>query len=366
MKYEFHAEYEFAAADSLTQQKAISYLAGKESMPPGKRPALKDIDDPAARILLLGQALTTPHKSLARVGRRQKPGGILSIFQSSAFRQFMQKQDSFLEELGLKPSFHDLSRYPPGSWAVQFKFKLLEPYLSRDDTDLYIVDNPVKKDWVFKLPYVAPGQWKGMLRMVMTRQLVEEANNLSDENYAEKRFRLTVLFGDEKGEEPGSLNQLAKYLDNDKPGAGSLYRKSVRQRFGVQDDEDPLPRHTGRLHFYPTFFTRMELEVINPHDRGTGAGTLPIYLECVPRQTEGHFVIFYVPGDQVDADETETKKQALQDLKLVVKGIRDMFDGYGIGAKTTSGFGTAKIIPGTLFIEPPDYASSLRPEIEGG
>ncbi|RJQ30098.1 MAG: hypothetical protein C4589_03990 [Peptococcaceae bacterium] len=365
MKYEFHAEYEFAVADSLTQQKAISYLAGKESMPPGKRLALKDIDDPAARIFLLGQALATPHKNLARVGRHQKAGGILSLEQSSVFSQFMQRQESFLERLGLKPSFHDLVRYPAGSWAVQLKFKLLEPYLSRDDTDLYIVDNPVKKDWVFKLPYVAPGQWKGMLRMVMTKQLVEEANNLSDENYAEKRFRLTVLFGDEKGEKPGSLNQLAKYLDDGKPGAGALYRKSVRRCFKVQD-EDPLPRHAGRLHFYPTFFTRMGLEVINPHNRGTGAGTLPIHLECVPRQTEGNFAIFYVPVDQVDADGIEAKKQALQDLKLVVKGVRDMFDGYGIGAKTTSGFGTAKIIPGTLFIEPPDYASSVRPETEKG
>jgi len=364
VKYEFHAEYEFAIADSLTQQKAISYLAGKESMPPGKRPALKDIDDPAARILLLGQALTTPHKNLARVGRRQKPGGIFSLYQSSVFRQFMQEQEFFLERLGLKPSFHNLANYPAGSWAMRFRFRLLEPYLSRDDIDLYIVDNPVKKDWVFKLPYVAPAQWKGMLRMVMVKQLVGEADNLSDENYAEKRFRLTVLFGDEKGEESGSLSQLAKYLDDGKPGAGFLYRKNVRQRFEVQDEE-PLPRHAGRLHFYPTFFTRMGLEVLNPHDRRTGAGTLPIHLECVPRQTEGDFAIVYVPADQINTDEIETKRQALQDLKLVAKGVRAMIDGYGIGAKTSSGFGAAGIIPGTLFIGPPDYATSVRQEIEG-
>jgi CRISPR-associated protein Cmr2 len=55
----------------------------------------------------------------------------------------------------------------------------------------------------------------------------------------------------------------------------------------------------GRLIFFPTFFNNISLEVINPHDRKTRAGTLPIYIESVPEGTEGNFSLLYIPFDLI-------------------------------------------------------------------
>ena len=229
-------------------------------------------------------------------------------------------------------------------WKIALDFTLRKPYLSKDDTEFYILDNPVRKEWVFKVPYIAPSQWKGALRAAMVQELKrwwerflndEKAAHL--EEFAERRFRMTLLFGDEKGEEPGSLKGLAKYLD-DLGGeeAANLYRQKVKKFFNTKA-ESPLPHHQGWLHFCPTYFDRIGLEVINPHSRETGAGERPIHFESVPADTKGRFVLLYVPLAEV------SEKEMLEDFRAVVLGIRAMFEKYGFGAKTSSGFGRAYV-----------------------
>jgi CRISPR-associated protein Cmr2 len=232
--------------------------------------------------------------------------------------------------------------FPQGSWAVSFKFKLRKPYISHDDSDFYVIDNPVRKEWVFKMPYIAASQWKGALRAAMVKQLVEKSDSLSDEEFAKTRFRLTLLFGDEKGEELDSINGLAGYLDTNKSeNASRFYRTKIRQYFSIKDN-DPLPNHAGCIHFYPTYFTRIGLEVINPHNRETGTGIQPIYFECVPYDTDAVFVLLYVPLHRTGKDRKETKKYAIDDLQFVADGICAMMTQYGFGAKTSSGFGLAE------------------------
>jgi len=94
--------------------------------------------------------------------------------------------------------------------------------------------------------------------------------------------------------------------------------------------------------FYPTFFDRIDVKVINPHSRETRAGTHPIYLECVPQGAKGTFSLLYVPFGLIGADEAEIRSQALEDLQLVAEGLQAMFLTYGFSAKRNSGYGVAK------------------------
>jgi CRISPR/Cas system CMR subunit Cmr6 (Cas7 group RAMP superfamily) len=193
-----------------------------------------------------------------------------------------------------------LKQLPPYSWGLCFQFTLAKPYLSKDEAPFYVIDNPVRKDKVFKLPMVAATTWKGNLRAVLRQEkgIVREA--------AEREHgTLTRLFGNVKGEE-----------------AQEAFR-------------------AGRLRFFPTFFTQIGLEVINPHSRESGAGEQPIYLECVPRGASGTFVLLYVPFDLLGKSQQKARAEAASDLNTALGSVRAMMRRYGFGAKTASGFGVA-------------------------
>ena len=129
--------------------------------------------------------------------------------------------------------------------------------------------------------------------------------------------------------------------DYDAPDQEAQDRQMVRLFGNVKGEEDTFA--AGRLHFFPTFFDRLGLEVINPHDRVKGVGERgPILFECAPAGAQGTFTLLYVPlGAQVDAVEIAG------DLRVVADGIRRMLIDEGFGAKTSSGFGTAQeTLPG--------------------
>lgn len=197
----------------------------------------------------------------------------------------------------------NLSILPAYSFAIQLTFALAQPYISRDEQNFYIIDNPVRKDKLFGLPYVASTSWKGSLRSACWHIKYKED---SDEDKKEKAMIMLHLFGNEK------------------------------------DIEEDAKFHAGRLQFFPTFFTMKSLEVINPQDREHRAGTDPIAFESVPEGSEGIFTLLYVPFDRVGTDEKETHDQVTLDLKLAAQGIKEMFRTYGFGAKASSGFGLAR------------------------
>lgn len=188
----------------------------------------------------------------------------------------------------------DLNLLPTGSWLLQFDFTLAKPYISHDDTPSYIIDNPVSTDRVFGLPLIRPSSWKGNLRSAL-RQL---------KSWTDDQPELAGLFGNPKG---------------------------------AEDDF-----RSGRLECYPTFFYRVGLEIINPHDRKRRVGKNPILFECVPAGARGTFSLLYVPFDLIGKPEGEIRKQAAEDLELVAEGISALMLTYGFSAKRTSGYGTAK------------------------
>jgi CRISPR-associated protein Cmr2 len=292
-KYDFHAHYAFAEQHGITQAEAIDFLTGVQAEPPRQWPGLAAVTDDGARLQLLAQALASAYKERARMGQQKGKAGGLGhwIMSGKAHTYFAAQKETYLNPLKLVPAAPDLARLPEYSFAFHVIFTLAGAYLSRDDRVFYILDNPVKKEWVFKLPYIAPSQWKGALRAAIRQ------NN----DWPNDHCHLLRLFGQSR------------------------------------DDEG----QAGRLHFYPTFFDHIGLEVINPHDRETGAGKQPIYLESVPIDVAGTFTLLYVPFDRIGEDEPETRTQVAADLDLVATGIQAMMTIYGFGAKTSSGFGVA-------------------------
>ena len=309
-----------------------------------------------ARIEILSQAIVTPRKEEARMGTRKMAGGLRYWIEKRS-AQFLKERTNLYRELGLLPLLPDLSHFPPDSWAVQITFTLRKPYISKDDTDFYILDNPVKKEWVFKVPYVAPSQWKGALRSAMMRDLVNalQSGQKDEKEFVEERLRLYRLFGNEKDGTADFLNRAwalhrvgyppddehkkkeweRRFQETVKQVAGEFESRLREEGYRVGDIEGLQ----GRLHFYPTFFDQIGLEVINPHDRETGAGKHPIYFECVPANTQGVFALLYVPIGAGPMDENTCKA----DLKAVAKGIHAMLTVYGFGAKTSSGYGVAEV-----------------------
>ena len=189
----------------------------------------------------------------------------------------------------------DLDLLSPLSFFIQFTFFLEKSYISRDEKVFYIIDNPIRKDRGLGLSYVAPSAWKGSLK--------------------------------------AALRHL-DYKDDD---------DCIRRIFGNQKHtEQQEELKAGRLHIFPTFFDKKNLEVINPHDRKTRVGIKPIFIESVPENSSGMFTLLYVPFDLMGNNKTKPTEEISEDLMVIAKALKSMFRDYGFGAKTSSGYGIAK------------------------
>jgi len=201
--------------------------------------------------------------------------------------------DFFHENL-LYPTIN-LTLLPSYSFFIQFAFTLEKPYISHGEQEFYIIDNPIRKDKVFGLPYVASSSWKGSLRSALWQ---------------------------------------VGHKDQD---------KDIRRIFGNRRaTKEQKNLKAGRLHLFPTFFTKKSLEIINPHDRKRKVGKNPILIESVPKDECGLFTLLYVPFDLIGKERGKKIKQVANDIQLLTKGLNAMFSIYGFGAKTSSGYGIAK------------------------
>ena len=378
MKREFHAQFHLALKDSVSQGFALAWLVRQNKSLPARWSEIAPIEDDWARLEILSQAIITDRKEEARMGTRKMSGGLRYWVEHHA-EAFFERQLGYMRALRLVPMrSDDFTLFPPGSWALQLTFTLRKPYISKDDTDFYILDNPVKKEHVFKVPYVAPSQWKGALRAAMVRELVMalEKGEVDEAEFVEKRLRMYRLFGNEKdgtaeflnravtrfrvGPPPQESNeettrQWRERLERETEVVAGKFEKLLREKgYRVGDIEG----FQGRLHFYPTFFDKIGLEVINPHPRDTGAGKNPIYFEAVPAGTKGVFTLLYVPLGAGPTDETT----CAQDLAAVARGVQAMLTVCGFGAKTSSGYGVVEEdVEGRLMAHFPNASLEAQP-----
>lgn len=205
------------------------------------------------------------------------------------------------QELRLEPRF---DRLPDPSWVgLQVCFTLETPWYSKDDRPFHVLDNPVRKDRVFGVPFMAAASWKGLLRWAcrMTAGLHDHlaAHDGRLDGWADPPW-LLHLFGNEKGEDE------------------SFYR--------------------GALAFYPTWFNKVGFEVINPHSRTTRAGTQPIFYEVVPTGTEGALRLLYAPAPGAAVRDGVKPADA---LAMLLDAIEALLVTFGISAKRAAGWGTA-------------------------
>lgn len=233
------------------------------------------------------------HNKLA-TGKKDKANELRDKWKKDNISKKIDSHVSSLLDLLQYPKI-DFSYLPEYSFTIQFTFILEKPYISRDEQDFYIIDNPIRKDRVFGLPYVAPSSWKGSLRAALWQ------NGHEAENDGIRR-----IFGNER----------------------------------TTKEQEELK--AGRLHIFPTFFKEKDLEVINPHDRTTRVGKNLILIESVPKDASSLFTLLYVPFNLIGKEENEIKKQVSEDIRLLVTGLKAMFRDYGFGAKTSSGYGIAK------------------------
>lgn len=266
---------------------------------------------------------------------------IRSVWQDKLTSEVRPLPDAFK----FVPNAEDLNDLPLLSFIIHIPFRLNKPYLSRDDCEFYILENPVKKEWVFKVPYIAPSQWKGALRSAMVRQLVTDLYSTSDEGaFFKKRLQLYRVFGHEKDGTAEYLNRvLAKRRVGPEPQNKTKVERELEATLRKQGYlTDDVEGFQGCTYFFPTFFGKIGLEVINPHNRQSGAGIQPIPFECVSQDTPGTFVLIYVPFNFTGHDDDRLRQEVAEDLEALARGVCAMLTTYGFGAKTSSGYGVAK------------------------
>lgn len=206
--------------------------------------------------------------------------------------EYGHRRKKTIDSLAFNFNFNNLSSIPPYSFVIEFEFTLEKPYISRDDENFTIIENSIKREKVLGCPYIPGSTWKGCLRSALWQEGMK-----------------------------GNDKQIVRIFGNERQD-----KENFRQ---------------GRLRFFPTFFSKSDFEIINPHDRKTRTGTKAILIECVPIDEKGKFSLLYVPFDLIGKEQEEIKNQTLEDLKLIVKGLKAMFTVYGFGAKTSSGYGLA-------------------------
>lgn len=211
----------------------------------------------------------------------------------------------------IRAAYEPPADIPLRGWlALTVAFKLQAPWFSKDDRPFHLLDNPVRRDRAFGAPFIPASSWKGLLRWAMRMQtgLLEhlEAND----------------------------NELCGWKDS----------AEVIHLFGNERDEEANFQR-GALAFRPTWFDKVCFEVINPHDRATKAGKLPIFYEVVPPGAEGELRLLYAPAPGAATKDAVNRQKP---MLLLLDAVEALLTRYGFSAKRTSGWGVANIEKASL------------------
>jgi CRISPR-associated protein Cmr2 len=201
-----------------------------------------------------------------------------------------------------------MDNLPASDWlGLEITFTLKRPWFSRDDRAFHLLDNPLRKDRVFGVPFMPAASWKGFLRWACRMQagFLEhlETSVGKREGWKDEPW-IVHLFGHEKGE---------------------MEHKNFRQ---------------GALVFYPTWFDKIDFAIINPHSRVRRAGTQPLYYEVVPREIKGKLYLLYAPLPGAGSPDGVQRSRA---IVMLLKAVEALLTVYGISAKRSAGWGTAVI-----------------------
>lgn len=246
-------------------------------------------------------------RCLLRAWHDKKKDEVRQDYMQQAVAQKWKKwKHTHLSDLHLEPDYTRAFLPEPDWFAIDVSFTLKSPWYSKDDRPLHVLDNPVRKDRVFGVPFMSAASWKGLLRWACRMQAglsgYLEKHDMRMEGWEDPSWVLH-LFGNERGED---------------------------ERF-----------RSGALVCHPTWFdNKVGFEVINPHNRARRAGTQPIYYEVVPAKTEGKLQLLYAPLPGESERDQTTPDAFISDF---IDSIRALLENYGISAKRTAGWGKAEI-----------------------
>lgn len=308
MIYDYYTHSQTELSDRLKDlEKAVEAL---EEVPPKDRQdrqkAENRVKQAAESVVKLEPHLAylwfTARKEEADKNKRKNESKRASECANAVYDAWRKQLKVFpIKDFDFTLDISSIDHLPSFSFMLRITFKLKKPYLSKGESYFYLLDNTMCKEKVFQTPMVTSTSWKGALRAALWRL-----------GYKENHEVTIRLLGNPKESEE---------------------------------------QQAGRLHFFPTFFDQIGLEVINPHDRKTGVGERgPIFMECVPKGCKGELLLLYVPFGMFDHSEEMIRKEAAQDLEVLAKGIQAMLTTYGFGAKTSSGYGVAeqRLVDGQL------------------
>ncbi len=316
MKTDYYIEVEHRVRDLATQYNSqMDLLEQQKRQYKQDRKLSREIDQ---QIFGRKQQLLHDLKENAAISSQILASGVVNRVTTWWLADLPRKQDAqdaykqiaaTLDENAFElPDFienpHWPEQWPPNWLGIDVSFTLASPWYSKDDRPFHVLDNPVRKDRVFGVPFMSAASWKGLLRWAYTmkNRLVGPYPESDQEIIKSKKKEIVHLFGNEKGEQ-----------------------KDFR---------------AGALVFYPTWFNKVGFEVINPHSRTRRAGTQPIYYEVVPAGTKGRLRLLYAPLP----GESESDKVTPADfIDGLIDSIRALLETYGISAKRTAGWGTARI-----------------------
>jgi len=258
------------------------------------------------------------------------------------YNKYITKQSKIMDDI-LSVQLIESDDIPNASFFLSTEFDLKKPYISRDDEEFYIHENPVSKEKVFKIPYIRPSSWKGMIRWAALMNLLK--NMKEKKNRGEcltRRSQIIRIFGNEKENRENRIFEELfpeKLLGTNENKFNHDFLEYIIKKNYV--NKDGLGK--GRLYFYPTFFGKISLDIINPHDREIRIGRNPITMEIVPEGKNRCLKLLYFPFDLLGEDKEIVKKEMKEDLLIICNALKLLFEEYGISAKRTSGYGAAEI-----------------------
>ncbi len=240
-----------------------------------------------------------------------------------------------IDRAGLRAAPVNIAVLPAFSAALTLRFRLLTPLLTRDDDSFYLFDNPVRKDHVFGVPFLAAASVKGL---------------------AADAFQRGFPHGSAWTE-----------LGRDDQARTMRYRQdtaAAKRLFGVaSDDPQDFASAAGRLHFSPVWFSHVQYLVMNrTRTDGSGIGTQPIQFEAVapvtekgkPVQAEISF-FYFNPAGANDSDEATARA----DLACLLGALAAWWPALGLGAKRLAGYGA--IAPLSAVCRAAGYADMQQP-----
>ena len=240
-----------------------------------------------------------------------------------------------IDHAGLRSAPVDVAVLPAFSAAVTLRFRLLTPLLTRDDDPFYLFDNPVRKDHVFGVPFLAAASLKGLAADAFLRGFPHQ-------------LPWTELGRDDQ-------TRTMRYRQD---------QAAAKRLFGIaSDDPQQLASTAGRLHFSPVWFSHVQYLVINPtKSDGSGIGTQPIQFEAVapvtekgkPVQAEISF-FYFNPAGAKDSDEATART----DLACLIGALAAWWPALGLGAKRLAGYGA--IAPLAATCRATGYADMKQP-----